>query len=85
MRFLSHFALKLMSKMDIFSLRLKEERKVNEYSQRVMAEKLGISQGTYKSYELIGEKNGREPSLDMIRKIAKVFNVTADYLLGLED
>jgi len=71
--------------MDIFAIRLKEERKIKGYSQRVMAEKLDISQGTYKGYELIGEKNGREPSFDMIRKITEVLNVTSDYLFGLED
>ena len=71
--------------MDIFSVRLKEERKFKGYSQQIIAEKLGISQGTYKSYELIGEKNGREPSLDMIRKIAKILDVSVDYLFGFED
>ena len=71
--------------MDIFSIRIKEERKYKGYSQRLMAEKLGISQSAYKGYELIGEKNGREPSLDLIRKIAEVLDVSIDYLLGLKD
>ena len=71
--------------MDTFSERLREERKYLGLSQRAMAEKLGLPQGTYKGYELIGEKNGREPTLDVIRKIAKGLNLRADYLLGLED
>ncbi|MCL2676052.1 MAG: helix-turn-helix domain-containing protein [Firmicutes bacterium] len=71
--------------MDVFSERLREERKFRGYSQCVMAEKLGITQGTYKGYELIGEKNGRTPPLDMIRKIIKILEISADYLLGLED
>ena len=71
--------------MDIFSIRLKEERQEKGYSQRTMAEMLQISQGTYKGYELVGEKNGREPSIDMIRRLAQFFEVSTDYLLGLEN
>ncbi|MCL2751541.1 MAG: helix-turn-helix domain-containing protein [Firmicutes bacterium] len=44
-----------------------------------------ISHGTYKGYELVGEKNGREPSIDMIRRIAVILDVNLDYLMGLED
>jgi len=71
--------------MDIFSIRLKEERKAKGYSQRSIARELQISHNTYKGYELIGEKHGREPSFDMVRKIAVILDITADYLLGLED
>jgi len=71
--------------MDVFAIRLKEERKYQGYSQRAMAKKLEIPQGTYKGYELLGEKNGREPSLDVVRRIARILDVSTDYLLGLED
>ena len=67
--------------MDTFSKRLREERKSKGYTQRQIAEMLGISQSAYKGYELIGEKNGREPSIDMIRKIATTLNTTTDYLI----
>lgn len=69
--------------MDSFSKILKEERIGKGYSQRYMSEKLQIPQSTYKGYELVGEKNGREPSIDMIRKICRLFDISADYLLGL--
>ena len=71
--------------MDIFSQRLKEERQLKGYSQRQIAELLGISQSAYKGYELVGEKNGREPSIEMMRKICKVLDVDYNYLLGLEN
>jgi len=70
--------------MDTFSKILKEERLEKGYSQRHMAEKLQIPQNTYKGYELVGEKNGREPPIDMIRKICRLLEISADYLLGLE-
>lgn len=70
--------------MDIFSIRLKEERKAKEYSQRDFAKLLEISQSTYSGYELIGEKGGRQPSFDTIRKISKLLDISVDYLLGLK-
>ena len=60
---------------------LKNLRKEFGFSQKQMAEKLCISQQTYSDYE-----NGKtEPNYDSIIEICKIFNVTADYLLGLED
>lgn len=44
------------------------------------ADALGIPKGTYASYEY----GNREPSIEMIIKIAEHFNVTVDYLLGRE-
>ena len=70
--------------MNTFSKILKEEKLEKGYSQRYMAEKLQIPQSTYKGYELVGEKNGREPLIDMIRKICRLLEISADYLLGLE-
>lgn len=41
----------------------------------------GINANTLASYE----RNGREPRIDTIVKIAKYFGVSADYLIGLSD
>ncbi len=71
--------------MNIFSERLKNERKIKGLSQRAMASRLGISQSTYKGYELIGKANGREPSIEMIIKIATVLDIETDYLFGIKD
>ena len=71
--------------MEIFSQRLKYERKQQKMSQRRIAKLLGISQGTYAHYELLGTKNGREPPLEVIDKIATILGVTTDYLFGRED
>lgn len=71
--------------MDIFSERLKYERKFKGYTQKQMGAQLGISQTTYMHYELIGKPNGTEPSMEMIKKIADILDVSIDYLFGRED
>jgi len=70
---------------ETFSERLTIERKAQGLSQRAMAEKLGIGQSTYMHYELVGTKNGREPSFAILYKIAQILDVSLDYLFGLED
>lgn len=71
--------------MNVFSERLRNERKLRGLSQRELADLLGISQSTYKGFELIGEANGREPSIEMIVKIAKLLDIETDYLFGIKD
>lgn len=66
--------------LDIFSKRLKELREEHRYSQYDIAEKLGVSQSYYAKFEL----NKGEPNLEIFLKIADLFNVSADYLLGRE-
>lgn len=64
-----------------FSQRLKEIRKENNLTQKDVYEKLEISPNGYASYE-----QGRtEPNIATIIKLCKIFNVSADYLLGLKD
>jgi transcriptional regulator with XRE-family HTH domain len=67
--------------MKIFSERLKELRVSSCYTQQQIAEKLNIKQQSYSRYEY---GNG-EPSLETLVKIAKIFDVSSDYLLGITD
>ena len=67
--------------MNAFATRLKELRLENNYTQVKMAEKLGIRQQSYVRYE----KGTGEPSLESLVAIAKIFNVSIDYLLGVTD
>lgn len=65
--------------MILFNERLKELRLENNLSQIKLAEKLGASQRSISSWE-----NGeRQPDFETLEKIAKFFNVTTDYLLGI--
>ena len=67
--------------MEIFAQRLKELRKEKNLSQAQLANFLQIKQQSYARYEL----NTSEPSYDMLVKIAELFEVSADYLLGIKD
>lgn len=49
-------------------------------TQKQLAEKLGISKNAVSYYE----KSLRCPSSDVLIRIARVFHVSADYLLGLD-
>lgn len=64
--------------MKIFQERLIEQRKLNKMTQTYVAEKLGISQPSYIRYEF----GSAEPSLQNLVKLADLFDVSADYLLG---
>ena len=51
------------------------------FTQQDAASALGMSISTYRNYE-----QGRtDPSLEMLRRIAELFNVSVDYLVGLPD
>lgn len=67
--------------MSRFSQILKELRLESQLSQSELAIKMGVSQRTVSSWEL----GIRQPDYDMLIKIAKYFEVTTDYLLGVVD
>ena len=60
-------------------MRLKELREDNDLKQKELAEYLHIKQNTYSQYE-----NGqRQLPIDILIKLAKYYNVSTDYILGL--
>ena len=66
--------------MKVFQERLFALRKEFEYTQREVAKMLSISQPSYIRYE-----NGTsQPNLQTLAKIADIFDVSVDYLLGRE-
>ncbi len=67
--------------MKIFEQRLKELRLNERLTQRDMAEKLGLSQPSYIRYE----NGSSEPSQENLVKIADIFDVSIDYLLGRKE
>lgn len=61
--------------------KMKLIRNYNGYSQRQIAEILKIERSTYASYE-----TGRNrPDVFAVQRFAKIFNVSVDYILGLDD
>ena len=67
--------------MKIFQERLIEQRKLNKLTQRQIAEKLGIAQSSYIRYE----NGSAEPTLETLVKLADLFDVPVDYLLGRKE
>lgn len=60
--------------------RIKELRIAHKMSQVQLADRLGVSKQSISNWE-----NGNiMPSIEMLLKIADLFSVTTDYLLGLE-
>ena len=64
-----------------FAERLKELRQERELKQAELAKEVDISLSIISMYE-----NGlRKPGMDAIIALSNYFNVSTDYLLGLED
>ena len=70
-----------MSRYTKFSERLKQLRENMKISQRELARQTGISSAMISLYEA----NKKTPTIDVLIKLAKFFEVSADYLLGLTD
>jgi transcriptional regulator with XRE-family HTH domain len=66
---------------EILSKRLKQCRKEKGFTQGQVAIYCDITEKTYQNYELMT----REPKLKILVRLADVFNVSTDYLLGRID
>ena len=65
----------------MYGQRIKEIRQEKGLTQSQLAEMLSTTQSTVGKYE----REEIQLTVDTIIKICKVFEVSADYLLGLED
>ena len=65
----------------MFGKIIKELRADRKMSQEELAQKLNITQSTVGKYE----REERDLNTELIIKICKLFNISADYLLGLEN
>jgi transcriptional regulator with XRE-family HTH domain len=64
-----------------FGKRLKKLRILHELSQEQLAKRLGMTKSVVSAYE-----NGiRMPSYEALISIARIFKVSTDYLLGVEN
>lgn len=66
---------------DILAERLKQCRKDKGFTQREVAIYCDIAEKTYQNYELMT----REPKLDVLLRIAELYKVSLDYLVGRTD
>lgn len=65
----------------ILAKRLKQCRTEKGYTQAQVAIYCDITEKAYQNYELMT----REPKLEILLKIANLFNVSLDYLVGRTD
>ena len=63
-----------------FGIRVARLRAAKGLSQAQLAERIGITKGMVSAYE----NSIRMPSYPVLIKIAGIFNVSTDYLLGIE-
>lgn len=63
-----------------FSEKLKILRSTKGLTQQQLAVRLNITKSMISAYET----NMRLPSLDILMRLSKIFNVTSDYLLGID-
>ncbi len=62
----------------MFGDRLRELREEKQLTQEELGKLLNVSRQAVSSYE----KGENEPTIDALVKIANIFNVSLDYLLG---
>src|SRR5690625_3828675 len=65
----------------IFRERLKALREQHGFDQKDMGKKLNISPSAYGFYE----QGRNEPSLESLKRLSEILNVSTDYLLGLSN
>ena len=63
-----------------FGLRIKELREQHKMSQEQLGRRIDRSKSVISSYE----NNIKIPPLDILTKIAVIFNVSLDYLVGID-
>ncbi len=61
----------------MYGKRIRELRQERKLSQAQLAELISVTQSTIGKYE----REELEPNLEVIKKICKIFNVSADYLI----
>jgi transcriptional regulator with XRE-family HTH domain len=64
-----------------FGDRLRAARKQKGYTQEQLAELIGTAKSTYSNYE----QGLREPDVFKIKALVKELNVTAEWLLGIDE
>ena len=65
----------------MFSARMKELRLDKQLSQADLAKAMSVNQRTISNWE----KSVRQPDFETLAMLAEFFQVSTDYLLGLED
>lgn len=65
----------------MYGQRLRQLRKAHKLTMEQLAEKIGIAKSSYGGYEAESKK----PPLDKLVILARLYDVSVDYILGLTD
>jgi len=71
----------MVYKNKILANRIKEERQKKGWTQKQVAELLGVEIGTFSGYE----REYRIPETKTVEKLADLYGVSMDYLLGRDE
>lgn len=77
----SHDEINTRPSESIMTLRLRQLRAQYGYTQSEISKELNISQQTYSNFE---KAEGRL-DIGLLKKVCNLYNVSSDYLLGLDD
>ncbi len=66
--------------VEYYVIQIKNLREDNDYTQEYVAKYLGTSQTMYARYE----RGANELPIRHLIKLCKLYNVSADYILGLQ-
>lgn len=62
-------------------VKLRQLRQVRQWTQGLVAERVGVTASVVSAYET----GIRQPSYESLIKLARLYNVSTDYLLGVSD
>lgn len=65
---------------EVFIAKLREARKKAGMTQQEVADKLNTSQSNITKYET----GALEPNIETIKQLAEIYNVSTDWLFGIE-
>lgn len=65
----------------MLGIRIRELRTSFGWSQVELAEKLNVSKQTVSNWE----NDNIQPSIEMLMRLARIFRISTDYLLGLDE
>ena len=69
-----------MARLTGIGKQLRHLRRAEDYTQQELAERLHVSKSAISAYE----QDRKVPSLETLIQLATYFNVSVDYLLGVE-
>ena len=67
--------------METWNEKIKEARRIKGWAQQKVADILGVTRACYSNYE----QGIREPTIALLKSICETLEISADYLIGLND